>query len=187
VARFDGHDGSSRSQDARVLDEVCSTKVRSDTDVLHELGDRHHGCDIPEHTRKIELASRQRRLAKADDEFLEGGNMDGLVDLDDRDLGDGDVGGEETSIEEVGRLEFFQRLRVELCLEVLEDISKVFSYKKKISQSHRESDRKIADSLRTCKLEESMVRGSGVAHAASGARRAAAERYNVETRIFRLI
>ena len=135
MARFDGHDGSSRSQDARVLDEVCSTKVRSDTDVLHELGDRHHGCDIPEHTRKIELASRQRRLAKADDEFLEGGNMDGLVDLDDRDLGDGDVGGEETSIEEVGRLEFFQRLRVELCLEVLEDISKVFSYKKK-SVSH---------------------------------------------------
>lgn len=57
--------------------------------------------------------------------------MDGLVDLDDRDLGDGDVGGEETSIEEVGRLEFFQRLRVELCLEVLEDVSKVFSYKKK--------------------------------------------------------
>jgi len=53
--------------------------------------------------------------------------MDGLVDLDDRELGDGDVGREETGIEEVGRLEFFQRLRVELRLEVLEDISKVCS------------------------------------------------------------
>jgi len=57
VARFDGHDGTGRSEDARVLDEVCSTKVRPDADVLHKLGDRHHGFDIHEHARKVELAS----------------------------------------------------------------------------------------------------------------------------------
>jgi len=127
VARFNGHDGSGRSKDTRVLDKVCSTKVRPDADVLNELGNRYHGFHIHEHARKIELASGQWRLAKADYEFLEGRNVDGLVDLDDRDLGDSDVGREETGIGKVGRLEFFQRLRVELRLEVLEDISKVFS------------------------------------------------------------
>src|SRR5579863_7718489 len=33
VARFDGRNGSGRSEDARVLDKVCSTKERPDADV----------------------------------------------------------------------------------------------------------------------------------------------------------
>ena len=105
---------------------MCGTKVRPDANVLNKLGDRDHGRDIHEHARKVERASRQWRLAKADDEFLDGGHMDGLVDLDDRDLGNGDVGRRETGAEKVGRLEFFQPLRVELRLEVLEDESKFY-------------------------------------------------------------
>jgi hypothetical protein len=43
------------------------------------------------------------------------------------------------------------------------------------------------DSLRTLMEPESVARGSGEADTARGARRAAAERYNVEMRILRLV
>ena len=161
VARFDGHDGSGRSEDARVLDEVCGTEVRPDTNVLNELGDRHHGRDVHEHARKVEGASRQRRLAKADNEFLDGGHMDGLVDLDDRDLGDGDVGRRETGAEKVGRLEFGQALRVELGLEVLEDEGKfcfIFLVKEK-SRIHQSPPPRVRTE-KSWRLTEDLQAGS---------------------------
>lgn len=57
MARLDGHNGSGGSQDARVLDEVRSTKVRANADVFYESCDRHHSRDIHEHAREVERAT----------------------------------------------------------------------------------------------------------------------------------
>ena len=70
VARFDGHDGCGGSQNARVLDEVRSTKVRAHTDVFYDPSDCHHSRDIHEHAREVERASRRWFLAECNDDFL---------------------------------------------------------------------------------------------------------------------
>ena len=70
VARLDGHDGCGGSQNARVLDEVRSTKVRAHTDVFYDPSDCHHSRDIHEHAREVERASRRWFLAECNDDFL---------------------------------------------------------------------------------------------------------------------
>ena len=90
MTRFDGHDGGSGGEDAGLLDEVRSTEVRANADVLDELREGHHGRDVGEHARKVELAL-YRRLTESDDDVLDGGHMHELVPLDDRDLLDDDV------------------------------------------------------------------------------------------------
>ena len=42
------------SEDARVLGEVCSTRVCPDVNVLHKLCDHHHGFDIHGQLEKVE-------------------------------------------------------------------------------------------------------------------------------------
>ena len=49
--------------------------------------------------------------------------MDSLVGLDGGELLNGNVRGREARSEEVSRLEFGQRLRIELCLETFEGTS----------------------------------------------------------------
>jgi len=90
VTRFDGRNGSGHGEDARVSDELCSTEVRADADDLDKSGALQHGFDIGEQGRQVERAS-QRRPAQGDEGSLDGGDMDGLVGLDGREDGDGDV------------------------------------------------------------------------------------------------
>lgn len=125
MTRFDGDDGSGGGEDAGLLDEVRGAEVSADADVLDELGKGHHGGDVGEHARKVVLA-HHRRLAKADDEVLDGRHVHELVLLDDRDLLDDDVGRLEAGVDKVGRLELLQGLLVELRLEVLEHKGEFF-------------------------------------------------------------
>jgi hypothetical protein len=74
VTRFDGGDGSGHGEDARVTDEVGSTEVPAEADVLDESGARHHGWDIREQGRGLKGAI-QRHPAQGD----QGGGMDRLV------------------------------------------------------------------------------------------------------------
>lgn len=60
VARFDRHDGSGGSQDARVPYQVRSTKVRANADVFYDPCGRQHGLDVNEDAREIERATRRR-------------------------------------------------------------------------------------------------------------------------------
>jgi hypothetical protein len=54
VARLDGHDGSGSSEDARILDEVRSTQIRGDANMLYDPCDGDHGRYISECSRKVE-------------------------------------------------------------------------------------------------------------------------------------
>jgi len=119
MTRFDGGDGSGHGEDARVIDEVDSTEVPADADVLDESGARHHGWDIREQGRRVKRAI-QRRPAEGDEGSLDGGDVGGLVGLDGREGGDGDLSRGETGVGKVGRVERLQRLLVELRLERLE-------------------------------------------------------------------
>jgi hypothetical protein len=70
VARFDGQDGSGGSQDARVFDEVRSTKVCANAHVFHNPCDRHHSRDINEGAREVEFATRRRFRTERNEDFL---------------------------------------------------------------------------------------------------------------------
>ena len=54
VSRLDRHDGSGSSQDARVLDEVRSTQICGDANMLYDPCDCDHGRYISEGSRKVE-------------------------------------------------------------------------------------------------------------------------------------
>jgi len=70
VARLNGHDGSGSSQDARVLDEVRSTQIGADANMLYDPCDGDHGRYISEGSRKVEFATRGWFSAERNDKGL---------------------------------------------------------------------------------------------------------------------
>jgi hypothetical protein len=114
VARLDCHDASSISQDAWVSDEVRSTQIRPDANVLDDTRSRDHGLHIREHRRKVVCATRGRctaertdnglwgvincqkkdgKMEEKRDTYLDNGDMGALIVLDGCDLLDGAVWG----------------------------------------------------------------------------------------------
>ena len=111
------------------------------------------------------------RPAQGDEGSLDGGEMGRLVSLDGRDGGDGNVPCGETGFEIVSRGELFQHLFVEFRLEPLEDGSKGFDGERFVSHIVASRTENRRGSLRTLMVPESVVRGSGKADTARGARR----------------
>ena len=104
-------DGGGSSQDARVSDEVRSTQISANANMLYYPCGRDHGLYISEDGRKVECATRGRCRAERSEErlkpqelfkddedgriktntYLESGDMSTLVDLDGCDLLDGAI------------------------------------------------------------------------------------------------
>ena len=90
MTRFDGQGGGDHGEDARVVDEVGSTEVRRDAEVLDDSRASHHGWDIREQGQRVNRAS-QRRPAQCDEGLRNSGDVGRLVRFDDLDGGQGGV------------------------------------------------------------------------------------------------
>lgn len=60
---FDGEDGSCSVQEVRIRDEVCSSQVRADTNVLDRSCNGGHGCNVSEDWVKVEGAAGEGSVA----------------------------------------------------------------------------------------------------------------------------
>ena len=124
VARLDCQDGSGTSQDPLVLNEVRSTQIRGNANMLYDPCSCNHGRYISEDSRKVEFATRgwfgaergedglvpenrqKDEEGRITNTYFESFDMGTLVELDGFDLLDGGLCGCETGTSEVVRLEF---------------------------------------------------------------------------------
>ena len=90
VTRFNGQGGGDQGEDAWVIGEVGSTKVRRDAEVLDNSRASHHGWDIREQGQCVKRAS-QWRPTQCDEGLRNNGGMGRLVRFDGLDGGQGGV------------------------------------------------------------------------------------------------
>ena len=145
MTALNGDNGGSGGQDGGVGNEVCSTEVCTNANLLDETGHGKHGRNIGQNRREVKRARRERLSTERDKGFLRyiqspgkesvytktylnDGRVGALVDRDGRELLDGDVRRAESSIREVGRYELLQRLSVELALELLQHVCELWIY-----------------------------------------------------------
>jgi hypothetical protein len=59
---FDGEDGGGCGQEVFVVDEVCSSQVRADTNMLDRSCNGSHGSNVGEDGVKVEGAGAERSI-----------------------------------------------------------------------------------------------------------------------------
>lgn len=125
MTSFDSQDRASRRQEDRVGNERRGTEVGSDAQVLDDTGGGSHGRHIGQHGVEVERAGCDRCLAQRLDGSREDSRVGRFVKLDGGELLDGDLWRRESRCREIRLLELLERLRVELCLELLKNMGKL--------------------------------------------------------------